>query len=63
MRLVKTLYLEKISKKEKGKSLSTTDSRIMAIAEKLLYEEFAFVLNIEPKDVILFIQERVPQAM
>ncbi|HWQ10829.1 MAG TPA: CarD family transcriptional regulator [Holophaga sp.] len=63
VKLVKTLYLERVNKKEKGKNLSTTDSRIMAIAEKLLYEEFAFVLNIDPKDVIPFIRERVPQAL
>lgn len=62
VRLIKTLYRERTGRREKGKTLSTTDSRIMAAAEKLLYGEFAFVLNIDLKDVVPFIQERIPQG-
>ena len=45
------------------KALTTTDSRIMAIAEKLLNEEFAFVLGIDPKDVAAYIRERIPEGV
>jgi CarD family transcriptional regulator len=61
VRIIKTLCLEKTRKKENGKTLNTTDTKIMTMAEKLLYEEFAFVLGISPKEVIPYIQERIPK--
>jgi CarD family transcriptional regulator len=62
VRIIKTIYLEKIRKKGKGKGkgLNQTENKIMFLAEKLLYEEFAFVLGIEPQQVIPFIRERIP---
>ncbi len=33
----------------------------MGTAERLLYEEFAFVLGLDPKEVVPFIQARIPQ--
>lgn len=61
VKVIRTLYLEKVRKKASGKTLTTTDSRIMAAAEKLLNEEFAFVLGIDPKDVPAYIRERIPE--
>ena len=57
--LAKALYLEKARKKDAGKRLSSSDLQIMSAAEKLLYEEFAFVLQINPDEVPTYIMERV----
>jgi CarD family transcriptional regulator len=61
VRLIRTLQLEKNRDNKKGKGLNSTDSKIMIAAEKLLYEEFAFVLGIAPNEVVPFIQKRIPQ--
>lgn len=60
IQLIKTLYLEK-NQHSKSKRLGTIDSKIMGTAERLLYEEFAFVLGLDPKDVLPFIQARIPR--
>lgn len=57
--LVRSLYLHKKELAEKGKKLRSSDEVIMQRAEKLLYGEFAWVLGIEPKDVVTFIKERI----
>ena len=44
---------------EKGKKLRSSDEQIMQRAEKLLYGEFAWVLGIEPKEVVPFIRQRI----
>ena len=53
--LIKCLYCRKESLKQKGKSLSATDESIFSAAEKLLNEEFAFVLGIEKEKVSEYI--------
>jgi len=60
VKLIRTLYLEKERKKGTGKRLNSTDLRIMTAAEKLLHEEFAVVLGIEPKDVVPHILAQLP---
>ncbi|MBR2640807.1 MAG: CarD family transcriptional regulator [Oscillospiraceae bacterium] len=57
--LIRSLYLHKKELAERGKKLRSSDETIMQRAEKLLYGEFAFVLGIEPKEVIPFIKNRV----
>ena len=55
VKLIKTLYMEKLRKKEEGKKLNAGDEKIMNEAEKLLHEEFALVLNIKVDEVLPFI--------
>ena len=55
VKLIRTLYLEKEKKKIEGKKLYVGDEKIMSEAQRLLYEEFAFVLNIEVDEVLSFI--------
>lgn len=62
VRLVRTLYLERIHRKEQGRTLGATDTKIMAAAERLLHEELAFVLGIVPGEVIPYIQRRLSGA-
>ncbi len=59
IKIIKALYLERERKKETGKRLNAMDARLMATAEKLLHEEFAFVLGIDPKEIVSFIQSRI----
>ena len=61
IKIIKTLYIEK-NINSKTKRLNTSDAKIMSIAEKLLYEEFAFVLGIDPKEVVSYIRDRIPQS-
>lgn len=57
--LVKSLYKHKLQRKAEGKKLWTIDENAMKHAEKLVYEEFATVLNIEPEEVVPFIEEEL----
>lgn len=54
--LIRCLYSRKLSLSENGKKLSSTDEGIFTSAEKLVKEEFAFSLNIEPEKVAEYIQ-------
>lgn len=49
--MLKTLYLHKKNQKTKGKSLHQCDERYLKEAEKMLYSEFALVLNRRPEEL------------
>lgn len=55
IQLIKTLHLHKEEQKEKKQKVYISDEQFMKDAEKLLYEEFAYVLNIDREDVLSFI--------
>lgn len=59
VRIIKTLYFRQNQLKEQRKKLHIADERFMKEAEKMLYEEFAYVLNIEQDQVIPFIAEEI----
>ncbi|GHS89187.1 hypothetical protein AGMMS49957_11990 [Synergistales bacterium] len=59
VRLVKALYSHQQSQRSKGKKLSIADDHFMKEAEKMLYEEFAHVLDIKREQVLPFIIERI----
>lgn len=59
IRIIKALYREQQKKKENGKRLHSADERFMREAEKLLYEEFAYVLKIKRDQVVPFINEQI----
>ena len=58
-KLIKTIYLHDKKQKAIGKKLHVADERFMKDAEKILYDEFAYVLNIEPDQVVTFITEEI----
>ncbi|MDR1410023.1 MAG: CarD family transcriptional regulator [Oscillospiraceae bacterium] len=62
IRLIKTLYLQGRAKRGEGKKLNVMDERLMKDAEKILYDEFAHVLNIEREQVLPFITEQIEAA-
>ena len=57
--LICTLHIHKHELAGRGKKLRSTDETTMQRAEKLLFGEFAWVLGIDPKEVIPFIKERI----
>lgn len=59
VRLIKTLYLHRQEQKKIGKNLHKVDERFLKDAEKLLYGEFAYVLNIKPEQVLPFIRSQI----
>lgn len=60
--LIRTLYLRRREKAEAGKKLHLADERVMHDAERLLHEEFAHVLGIQPTEVVEYIRARVEGA-
>ena len=56
VQLIKTLYLHQQSQKSKGRKLHSVDERLLKEAEKLLYEEFAYALQIGCEQVLPFIR-------
>ena len=59
MRAIKGVYLHAQEQKKLGRKLHIADERFMKDAEKLLYEEFAYVLNIKREDVLPLIAKQL----
>ena len=59
IKMIKALYFHQQKQQEKGKRLRASDERFFTEAERILYDEFALVLNIEPEQVLPFIMEQV----
>lgn len=57
--LIKRLTSEKLEREKQKKKLYAADARILATAEKIITEEFAFTLGINKNEVIPYIIERV----
>lgn len=57
--LVKALSLHKIEVEKNKRNFYASDKRILSAAEKVITEEFAFVLGIEPEDVIPYIVNKL----
>jgi len=57
--LIKTLYERRSALHENGKKMRVADSACLKEAERLLHEEFAYVLGIAPENVPAFIEENM----
>jgi len=62
VQLIKTLYVHKQNQKQVGKKLHLADERFLKDAERMLYDEFAFVLDITPSQVLPFIVGEIEGA-
>ena len=60
--LIRTLYLHRESLKSTGRKFHAADEQLLERAQKLLHEEFAFVLHILPEEVPLFITRQLEAA-
>lgn len=59
IRLIRTLHLRQEHLKETGKKLHVADERFFKDAEEALYQEFAFVLDLKPEEVLPFIFQKL----
>lgn len=59
IRVIQSLYRHQQEQKQRGKKLRQSDERFFREAEKLLYDEFALVLHIQPDQVLPFITEQI----
>ncbi len=57
--LIKTIYKHREELKNTGKKLHAADENVFKEAEKVIYDEFALVLNIRRDQVIPFIVEQM----
>ena len=60
--LIRTLYLHRQALKASGRKFHAADEQILERAQKLLHEEFAYVLNIQPEEVPPFITRQLEAA-
>lgn len=62
IKVIKTLYLRKQERVQKGQKVTATDARYLKTAEDNLYCEFAMALGIEKNEVEAFIEKRMEEA-
>lgn len=62
VRMIKALYQHQQEQMAKGKKLHIADMNFFKEAEKILYDEFAAVLDLEPSQVLPFIVEEIEFA-
>ena len=57
--MIKALYSHEKYQQEHGRKFHTADQKIMKEAENMLYEEFAYVLDIQQEKVVPFIIDHI----
>ena len=62
LRMIDMLYIHQEEMKDQKKHFHVTDERFLREAEKLLHEEFSFVLGIPRAEVVSYIGERVERS-
>ena len=59
IRLIKTLYLRRKSLNENGRKLRSADEHYLNLAENMLFEEFAYALDIDKTEVVDYIEKHI----
>lgn len=62
VRMIKALYAHQQEQKAKGRRLHMADDRLFKEAERMLYEEFALVLQIQKEQVLPFILDQLQEG-
>lgn len=57
--VIKTIYSYRHLEDFKGTRLNKSDDEVFKIAEKLVNEEFGFVLDISPEDIAAYIEQSI----
>ncbi len=57
--MVKAIYLQKQKREAEGKHLYISDERFFKEAERILYDEFQYVLNIKEEDLLPLIFSKI----
>lgn len=55
VKLIKTLYLNKLEQEKAGKKFHVQDQYHLETAEKILYDEFSITLDLKPEQILPFI--------
>lgn len=63
IRMIKALYLHKQEREADGKHLYLSDERFFKEAERILYDEFQYVLNIKKEELLPLIFEKIRESM
>ena len=58
IRMIKTIHLQKKEREQEGKNLHLADERFLKEAEKILYGEFGYVLNLSEDELVSYIIRR-----
>lgn len=58
IQLIKIIFDRKVELEHSGKRLGNTETELLKQAEKILHHEFAFALDLEPDQVLPFIQKQ-----
>ena len=59
VKIIKTIYLRKKSRRLEGKKITYIDEKYMKMAEDNLYGEISLPLNLSPDEVEKFIREKI----
>jgi len=57
--IIKAIYLQKQKREAEGKHLYISDERFFKEAERILYDEFQYVLNIEREELLPLIFSKI----
>lgn len=57
--MIKAIYLQKQKRESEGKHLYLSDERFFKEAERILYDEFQYVLNIKKEDLLPLIFAKI----
>ena len=58
-RMLCNIHLHAVDRKEAGKNLHLADERAQKEAEKLLFDEFAYALGMQPKDILPYLLQQI----
>lgn len=62
IKMIKALYFHKEERETDGKHLYLSDERFLKEAERILYDEFQYVLKIQKEELLNFIFTRIESA-
>lgn len=63
LRLIGCLYLAKKACNSRGRRFSTADERLLSTAEKVVNDEFSYVLGIKPEQVTAYVADHLKQEL
>ena len=63
IKMIKALYVHKQEREADGKHLYLSDERFFNEAERILYEEFQYVLNIHRDDLLPLIFQKIDNSI
>ena len=63
IKMIKALYLHKLKREAEGKHLYLSDERFFKEAERILYDEFQYVLNVKREELLPLIFQKINESI